>query len=295
MSGFRSLASFDHWPVSGGGGWETLHPRLATPRRDLGKSAPANKSARAKLSKVIEGDIIPRLLMAHDVPAEQDPTASMAVVVTFSRHLLRGDIEAATEVIDGLRLGGMTISSVFLELFAPSARYLGELWVEDICDFTDVTLALSHMQQMLRELASEFTERPSNARKAPRRALLIAAPGDDHGFGIQIVREFFRRAGWEVTGDPSSYDGLLRCTRLERFDIVGLSVTNDVSLDGLATIIRAIRNGAADPDVKVVVGGRFFLEHPGFVKQVGADATAPDGRRAVPRISSLLDTSALQC
>ena len=289
MSGFRSLASFDHWPVGGGGGWESLHPKLATPRRELGKLG------RARLSKVIEGDIIPRLLSAHEVQAEHEATAATDIVVTFSRHLLRGDIEAAKEVVNVLRRGGVAISGVFLELFAPSARFLGELWVEDICDFTDVTLALSHMQHMLRELAPEFTERPAKSRKALRRALLISAPGDDHGFGIQIVREFFRRAGWEVTGDPSSYDALLRCTRLERFDIVGLSVTNDTSLDGLAAIIRAIRKGASDPDLKVVVGGRFFLEHPGFVKQVGADATAPDGRRAVPRISSLLDTSALQC
>jgi methanogenic corrinoid protein MtbC1 len=288
MSGFRSLASFDHWPVVGGG-WESLHPRLATRKRELGSSA------RVKLQKVIEADIIPRLLVAHDAPAERKAAAATDIVVTFSRNLLRGDIEAATDTVNALRRDGMEISSVFLELFAPSARFLGELWVEDICDFTDVTLALSHMQRMLRELAPEFTERPAKGKKAPPRALLIAAPGDDHGFGIQIVREFFRRAGWEVTGEASSYDALLRCTRLERFDVVGLSVTNDASLDGLAAIIRAIRKGAADPGLKVMVGGRFFLEHPGFVKQVGADATAPDGRRAVPRISSLLDTSALQC
>lgn len=293
MSGFRSLAFLDHWPVGGGVGWETLRPKLA-PVRSAAK-AELGKAARAKLSKVIEADIIPRLLMAHDVAPVQDAGVASDVVVAFSRQLLRGDLEAANDTVSGLRAAGMAISGIYLELFTPSARFLGELWVEDICDFTDVTLALSHMQQMLRELAPEFVERPTRRAKRERRALLVAAPGDDHGFGIQIVREFFRRAGWEVTGDPSSYDALLRCTRLERFDVVGLSVTNDASFDGLAAIIRAIRKGSVNPDLKVMVGGRFFLEHPEFVKQVGADATAPDGRRAVPRISSLLDTSALQC
>jgi methanogenic corrinoid protein MtbC1 len=294
MSGFRSLAYLDHWPVGGGAGWEALRPklsaqRLSTPKNELGKAA------RAKLSKVIEADIIPRLLLAHDAVAEREAVQATDAVMTFSRHLLRGDVDAAKDVVTQLRDSGMAISSVFLELFAPSARFMGELWVEDICDFTDVTLALSHMQQMLRELAPEFTERRPGSKRAVRRALLVAAPGDDHGFGIQIVREFFRRAGWDVEGDPNSYDALLRCTRLERFDVVGLSVTNDASFDGLAAIIRAIRKSASNPDLKVMVGGRFFLEHPGFVRQVGADATAPDGRRAVPRISSLLDTSALQC
>jgi methanogenic corrinoid protein MtbC1 len=287
MSGFRSLANFDHWPVVGGSaGWESLRPPLASSKTKLGKSA------RTRLNKVIEADIIPRLLLAHDAPVAERAAAD---VISFSRHLLRGDIDAARDAVSAMRREGMSLSSVFVELFTPSARYLGELWVEDICDFTDVTLALSHMQQMLRELAPEFSQRAPRVANMPRRALLLSAPGDDHGFGIQIVREFFRRAGWEVTGDPSSYDALLRCTRLERFNVVGLSVTNDASPDGLAAIIGAIRKGAANPDVKVVVGGRFFLEHPEFVKQVGADATAPDGRRAVPRISSLLDTSALQC
>ncbi|MDO9383913.1 MAG: cobalamin-dependent protein [Hyphomicrobiaceae bacterium] len=289
MSGFRSLANFDHWPVGGGGGWESLRPKAVQSKPKL------NKAAHAKLSKVIEADIIPKLLLAHDVSQEQPASVTADDVIAFSRYLLRGDGKAAAHMITALRRRGTPISGIFLELFTPSARLLGELWNEDICDFTDVTLALSQMQQMLRDLAPEFYERVPHARPRARRALLIAAPGDDHGFGIQIIREFFRRAGWEVTGEPASYDALLRCTRLERFDVVGLSFTNDTPVDGLAAIIRAIRKSAVDSDLKVMVGGRLFLEHPEFVRQVGADATAPDGRRAVPRISSLLDTSAWQC
>lgn len=288
MSGFRSLANMDHWPVGSGTGWEALSPGLSAPKRALGRAA------RAKLSKVVEADIIPRLMLSHDV-AEPAAVVAPDVVVVFSRHLLGGDIEAARAVVAVLRKRGVAISAIYCELFTPSARFMGELWVEDICDFTDVTLALLGMQNLVRELAPEFTEQPPQGMQTARRALLVAAPGDDHGFGVQIVREFFRRAGWEINGDPSTYDALLCCTRFEWFDVVGLSVTNDTSIDGLAAIIRAIKKRSANPDVSVMVGGRFFLENPDFVKQVGADATAPDGRRAVPRISSLLDTSALQC
>lgn len=288
MSGFRSLANIDHWPADCAG-WEVLSHTMPVSRRQLGRAA------RAKLSGVIEADVIPRLLLAHDIPDEKSVVVAPDAVTAFSRHLLDGDIAAARSIVVRMRRRGMAISGIFLGLFTQSARFLGELWVEDICDFTDVTLALSHMQQLLRELALEFTDPRPQGDRNRRRALLVAAPGDDHGFGIQIVREFFRRAGWEVNGEPSSYDALLSCTRLERFDVVGLSVTNDAPIDGLATIIRAIRKSASNPDLRVMVGGRFFLEHPEFVKQVGADATAPDGRRAVPRISSLLDTSALQC
>jgi MerR family transcriptional regulator, light-induced transcriptional regulator len=191
-----------------------------------------------------------------------------------------------------LRAQGTPLDVVFLRLFAPSARYLGELWQEDICDFADVTIALSLLQQLLRELVPDGEVEP---RPGARRALLVAAPGEQHTFGIFIVQEFFRRAGWQVCGGfPSTIEELVNVAASEPFDVVGLSVSCDASVERLTTVIRTIRRCASNPAFQMMVGGRFFLEHPEFVTRIGADATAPDGRRAVPQLSSLLDTKAMR-
>jgi methanogenic corrinoid protein MtbC1 len=293
MSGFRSLAYFDDWPSSNGG-FEVLRPPME-PRESR-----FSRASRAKLATVVEQGVIPQLLLSHTAPRHAPSSKDSGVVArtqdvaSFSRHMVTGDIRAAQRIVTRLRAAGASVASIHLDLFTRSARHLGDLWIEDVCDFADVTLGLSRMQQMMRTLSPDFLGevRPSFGS---RRAVLMAAPGDDHDFGIQIVREFFRRDGWDVAPAATSYDGLLREVQTLRCAVVGISVTKDASVDGLATIIRAVRRNAVDPSVKVMVGGRFFLEHPHFVDHVGADATATDGRGAVTQISSLLDTSALQC
>ena len=52
----------------------------------------------------------------------------------------------------------MPLELLFLRLLAPAARRLGELWEGDLCTFTDVTIGLSHLQQVLRELSPVFEE-----------------------------------------------------------------------------------------------------------------------------------------
>ena len=124
--------------------------------------------------------------------------------------------------------------------------------------------------------------------------MLVAAPGDQHTFGVMILQEFFRRAGWHVHGGAvASDEELLSLAKIDRYDVVGISVSHDVSVDKLASVIRAVREVSQSPDLLVLVGGRFFHARPECVAMVGADASAQDGRRAVLKVSSLLDTEAL--
>ncbi|NJK90043.1 MAG: cobalamin B12-binding domain-containing protein [Myxococcales bacterium] len=91
---------------------------------------------------------------------------------------------------------------IFLDLLAPVARLLGDLWLIDLCTFTDVTIGLSRLQQLVRELAPAF-EDGHDLRGFGHRALLAPAPGEQHTFGMHLVEEFLRRAGWDVGCVPS--------------------------------------------------------------------------------------------
>jgi methanogenic corrinoid protein MtbC1 len=257
------------------------------------------KGSRNLLARTIEAEIIPRLMVAHRTP---DPSVvlreaghpSADDVVDFVGLLLSHDVTVASAYIESMCQQGTSLECVFLDLMAPAARYLGELWQQDLCDFTDVTIALSRMQQLLRELAPAF-ETEAALQPSSRSALLVAAPGDQHTFGVFIVQEFFRRAGWQVRGGyVSSTDELLDLVSGEAFDLVGLSISNEVEAETFAAVICGIREAALRRAMRVMVGGRFFLEHPEYVARVGADATAQDGRRAVLRLSSLLRTNLLR-
>ncbi len=267
----------------------------AVPKRKL-----ANGS-RKLLSQAIETDIIPRLVQTHKPPSggrsvegkgHLHPNSEQ--VIEFVGLLLSNDVAVASAYVEDLGAKGTSIEAIFLHLFTPAARVLGRLWEEDVCDFTDVTIALSRLQQLLRELGAAF-EIETIPAQIGRRALLVAAPGDQHTFGVFILQEFFRRAGWDVNGGGvASNEELFGLVESGRYDLVGLSASNEVAVDEFAAVIHTIRKITPSPGLQVMVGGRFFLEHPEAVSGVGADASAQNGRRAVLKFSSLLGTNALR-
>jgi methanogenic corrinoid protein MtbC1 len=175
------------------------------------------------------------------------------------------------------------MESIFLDLFSPVARRLGELWNEDLCDFTQVTLGLWRIQKMVYELSSSVPENLSGStRTTPLRAMLVAAPGSQHTLGLTMVCEFFRRAGWDVYSEPcANAHELTELARHGWFDVIGLSASVDDQLEPLETFISDLRSASRNPSVGMMVGGPLFLNNASLVGEVGADFTASDARQAV--------------
>jgi methanogenic corrinoid protein MtbC1 len=238
------------------------------------------------LERIIEADIIPRLMLVHrsrregadaESAARYIPTAED--VARLMKLVLRGDCAAASAYVASLRAEGMSLDAMFLELFAPVARRLGVAWEEDELSFVDVTVGLSGLQQLLHE----FSPAPSESEKGGgTAALLVPAPGEQHTFGLFVVMEFFRRSGWEVWGGPPmAVAELCRTVRTNWFAVVGFSLSREGLLDELASAIQAVRAASRNRFLTVMVGGRVFAERPELAARVGADATADDARRAV--------------
>lgn len=136
-----------------------LRPRNAA--KDCGR-VPMNGSEELDpLSRTIENEIIPRLLLAHSVSGMGSTLAVTAngrfvpgkeEVAELTRLLLDHDVAVASSYVATMREQGATLGSVFLALLAPSAQLVGDWWREDQRNFTDVSLALSRLQHLLRDL-----------------------------------------------------------------------------------------------------------------------------------------------
>jgi MerR family transcriptional regulator, light-induced transcriptional regulator len=252
------------------------------------------KQRLARLARTIEADVIPRLVQAHrqaataaNTETAASPAQSAEQVAGFVA-LIVGDSDVDVQsAVDAKRRAGMTVESLYLDLFAPAARLLGEMWSDDHCDFSTVTVALGRLQRLLRELSPVFgteIEYPANGRRA-----FFAQPHDEqHSFGLSMVAEFFRREGWDVFGvvggtvdDPSVR------VRTEWADVVGLSIGSERRLDWLRRCIVELRSASRNPGLVVMVGGPIFTLHPDWVASVGADATSRDARDA-PRVATRL-------
>jgi len=248
------------------------------------------------LSGIIEAQIIPRLLLAHNQVRKARPVdepINFEDVVEFVRLIVAHDHTIALEYVDALRARGTSLESIFVNLFTPAARYLGELWCADTCDFAEVTIATSRMQQLLQKLSQDFIEEgPLKVTK--RRALLVALPGDQHTFGLAMLRAFFRKDGWDVVDGGKTCEGVLAKTRVKKLNLVGISVSCDTSIEDLEQFVKSIRAASPNKALRIAVGGRFFLDNPHAVSQVGADMTAVDGRRVTAQFSGLLGAASMR-
>lgn len=267
----------------------------ADPSEMFARRAPSREDRASCLARTLEHEIIPRLVEAHRSDAERDASndelsGSIAhhEVERFTDSLVRGDEPALVAAVAALRERGLSVEALLTDLLAPAARQLGHLWCEDLCYFTDVTIGLGRLQRMMRELSPAFgTEvaHPPNGR----RVLLVRAPGEQHSFGLSMVAEFFRRAGWEVVsaGEGEGTDPVT-AVRREWFDVVGFSAGSEARLDWLPACIAAVRRSSCHREIAVLVGGPLFTLRPQLARQVGADATASDGSAAPGLAESLL-------
>jgi methanogenic corrinoid protein MtbC1 len=248
------------------------------------------------LARSIETDIVPRLLLSRlGAVRPQSPVAPPPAVVTaddvqqFAELVLGDDRDAIATFVLALRTRGAQADSLFLNLLGPTALLLGKFWEDDTCSFADVTLGMLRLSWVMQELIPVFHTEVA-PRPERRRALLVPAPGEQHGLGLKIVTEFMRRAGWQVwCGVPESRQSLLDMVHRDWFALVGFSTACSNRLESLSTAVRLVRRASLNAAVGVMVGGPIFIDHPELAAAVGADATAIDGRHAAQQAENVLD------
>lgn len=243
---------------------------------------------RSLLKNVIENDVIPRLLLTNE---EQRPAATSltddvasklsARVGEFSEIVINQDDTISMAYVERLLDQGIPIESLFEDLLAPTARRLGELWTEDINDFFDVTTGIGRLQHIVRTFGRDYCDEYSLPLSG-RCALLMPVPGEQHTFGISLLRENLLREGWRVwCGQCRSIDEIVQLVKIQGFDMVGLSASALADPDGLARDIKRIRSASVNKALRILVGGYAFNSQPDLVASVGADGTATDSRQAV--------------
>jgi methanogenic corrinoid protein MtbC1 len=291
MAGLPSLldSAFKGWIKGDAPGlWDfpKLKPflKLASPAPEPAK---ADRHA-SELAKMVESEIIPRLMLAHRSETIS-PEASLAVrnslgpetTESFAQMVLSKDSDSLISYVGTLLQSGLAMETIYVDLLMPAARRLGDYWDEDNISFTDVTMGLGRLQQVVRTLG---WKQPQNAGPdhASPSALFVPASSEQHTFGLFIIEDFFRRAGWRTWIETSGLDDdATGMVRSHWFDLLGLSASSDAHTDRLTATIAAIRKASRNPGLFILVGGRLFIERPELVAIVGADATAPSGGDAL--------------
>lgn len=254
---------------------------------------------QAKLARVVSGEIVPRLLRLHaEVLPDAPPVVSLIEALAPSSADISGladivlgtDLEAAVAYVIVLRCRGLSMETLFVELLEPAARYLGEMWERDECDFIDVTLGVARLQKLL----AVFNDTHAVPALDERRHVLMAVtPGNQHSFGAAMVERFLRAAGWQVQAQMSgTADDIAAIAHDTWFAVAGLTIGAERQLDSLAETIAQLRRTSRNRHIGVMVGGPMFTANPALARDVGADATAPNAPATVLVAQKLFDIGA---
>lgn len=250
-------------------------------------------SGDVRLLDVVQSEIIPRLMQAH---RESRSGSSEAVIrpaeaEVFAHALLDRSPDAAAALLAAHCERGVPLETLYLGLFAATARLLGEWWESDQCNFSQVTLCLSRLQSFLHGLSPSFHAQSGSTqmhRSGERRIFMTTLPGQQHTFGLSILSEFFRRDGWVVLSIPAPEPGLTQASLSTHwFDVLALSGSADSEIEDLGKTIKAARRTSQNPRLSIIVGGPLFLRQPDLAAALGADGVSNDANEALALARSL--------
>lgn len=244
---------------------------------------------------LVEAEIIPRLIHAHrtrgDAPGS-DAAIAQGDVDLFAQMLLDPSRDPAEALLERHCERGVPLDVIYLELFTPAARLLGDMWLVDTCSFSQVTLGLWRIRGMIHELSPSFHVSAGDIRPqraAERRILMVSLSGQQHTLGLSLLSEFFRRDGWIALCIPSPEPGLTQSTLSSHwFDVLGLSASMDSEVADLEKTIKAARKTSQNPRLTVLVGGPLLLRRPELCDMIGANGTAADAPTALTLAGKLV-------
>jgi methanogenic corrinoid protein MtbC1 len=268
---------------------QTVH-KPWNPFRLVPTSHPA--AAPADLQEMVEGQVIPSLLRSHPVArlirdASVEPAFAANdlldanAVKDFARFLLARRAESLGAFIDSLRTRGLDPERLYSDLLAPAAQLLADLWDEDEISSTEVTIGLSRLHHLVRDL-DIATAYNGESDISARSCLFSPRAGEQQTFGFYMVEELFRWSGWRTWIETAGIDAdMVADARGNWFDMFCLSVSRSSDIEAVGVTIDKVRRASRNRDLFVMVSGRPFVERPELVENVGANAVASAGREAL--------------
>ena len=240
------------------------------------------------LVKTIEGKILPHIIEQHLESSIPDSFLVKAVInekiiTELTNLVLQEDARISVDYVKEIHASGTNLEDIYLLLLTPVARKLGAMWEEDESSFTDVTIALWRIKQLMYDLSPIF-QQYATQNKTGSSIMLVPLPGSQHNLGLFMVSEFFAKAGWRIWGElAATEDEIIAMAKNEWFDIVGLSASVREQFPQLKELIKRIKAQSKNPHVGVIIGSPVFNQFPELIDDLGADMVGIDAEDALEK------------
>jgi len=257
------------------------------------------KCVREVLAETLSGDKLAKLLELLDLalaevggaPATRAYQSSQLLPADgrakrYLDFLLRGERQAAYELVQDALRSGVSIKEIWLRVFQDAQYEVGRLWQSN-----QISVAQEHYCTAATQIImSRFYGQIFSATRRGRVLITACAPDEIHEFGMRMVADFFEMDGWDThhLGANTPSASLVDFVAQRRPDLVGLSATMTFHLEAVAAIVRALRANQETRGVQVLVGGHAFSREPDLWRDIGADGYARDAEGALEAAGRLL-------
>ena len=177
---------------------------------------------------------------------------------------LAGDRHEALRVVleDGVERG-IDVSQLQLGVIQPAQYEIGRLWQEN-----QITVVQEHLATGISQLALAHLYR--YLRRGPRNgalALVACVEGEHHDMGARVAADHLEMRGYDVRylGASVPTYSLIDEIRKQRPRLVAISATMPQHLLAVRGAVSAVCEAA--PEAAIAVGGRAFVDVPGFEAQ----------------------------
>lgn len=204
--------------------------------------------------------------------------------------LLDGRRADAMKSIAGKVEEGLPVDVVYVDVLQPAMYEVGRMWQHDEIDIATEHYITAATQLLMAQLFPKALA----SRRISRSMIGCCLGSELHELGMRMVCDFFEFAGWDTyfLGAIMPPQGLIKVVQARKPDLVCLSATMAFGLPKIRELIKTLRGDANGATPRIMVGGLPFLINPSLSATVGADATAPDARRAVHVAASLFEPRA---
>ncbi|WP_333714685.1 cobalamin B12-binding domain-containing protein [Yoonia sp.] len=225
--------------------------------------------------------------LVGDITDHLDPT----ILATLHNAMLSHSSQDGRAAVRQAVMTGVRAEDI-ADLYVPTlARGYGHLWCEDELTFGEVTIAVSRLQSVLRDLEA-YWPRLRDHGQSNASVLLINPRDVFHTLGAFVLSGQLRRKGISV---KMSIGGNAKSVReelsTEKFDAIFISASQSDSLESLKLIIDAVI-AATTVAPPIVIGGALLeVESANTVTaRTGADFATGNAEEALRHCGLLLTT-----
>ena len=253
-SGVQSTDAFE---------WEVYHNN-ETNIFELSKKLPDNLVAS------LAREVILRVASKAEAAEPVARPVSQEELLVFSTALASDSPKSAAQIIAAERAAGRPAEDIYVNLLAPAARQLGDMWTSDHITFAQVTVGSGRIFAIMRSMRHMLE---TSALPDEPAVIFASVPGETHTLGVRIAADFFRNDGWNISLLVGlSHEDLLAEIAQISSRMVGLSFSGEHSLEALSHLIVALHICA--PHLSIVICGQDAEEFRPILELMGVNGIA---------------------